>query len=221
MNLYTGCSSEFPCVIPFHAASFPSLAFYEIKSKPTPTSCCNWCTFYLVLLLAPHCSALSPEQCCRWDCSQFASTNKKSLLGCTVLGSSCEVWVRLVGAGALGRQVGFWGFEQPGPIGCLLITRIRQWWHKKGDLGFLSPRAMGNTPSVPEEAEDDNTCTVKSYQVSNPLPPPLAAASAICTPWCPQNSAFVIPASPWVCCQCSKWICGVCSEPSPGRGWCR
>lgn len=26
---------------------------------------------------------------------------------------------------------------------------------------------MGNTPSVPEEAEDDNTCTVKSYQ---PLP---------------------------------------------------
>ncbi|NXH49683.1 BCAS1 protein, partial [Dicaeum eximium] len=31
---------------------------------------------------------------------------------------------------------------------------------------------MGNTPSVPEEAEDDNTCTVKSYQ---PLPEPPAS----------------------------------------------
>ncbi|KAF4805598.1 hypothetical protein TURU_000429 [Turdus rufiventris] len=32
---------------------------------------------------------------------------------------------------------------------------------------------MGNTPSVPEEAEDDNTCTVKSYQ---PLPESPASA---------------------------------------------
>ncbi|NXQ47792.1 BCAS1 protein, partial [Catharus fuscescens] len=32
---------------------------------------------------------------------------------------------------------------------------------------------MGNTPSVPEEAEDDNTCTVKSYQ---PLPESAASA---------------------------------------------
>lgn len=41
------------------------------------------------------------------------------------------------------------------------------------------PAAMGNTPGVPEGAEDDNTCTVKSYQVSSPTP--LAAASAIPT----------------------------------------
>lgn len=29
---------------------------------------------------------------------------------------------------------------------------------------------MGNTMSVPEEAEEDNMCTVKSYQVSKNCP---------------------------------------------------
>ncbi|XP_062361065.1 breast carcinoma-amplified sequence 1 [Cinclus cinclus] len=69
---------------------------------------------------------------------------------------------------------------------------------------------MGNTPSVPEEAEDDNTCTVKSYQ---PLPgspdsvqngsvvfaqsPPLAVnGEADAQAPAAQDNAAVSPAEP-------------------------
>lgn len=157
----------------------------------------------------------------------------------------CHFWGAAVRFGSdwLG-QVGFWGFEQPGPIGCLLTTRIRQWIHindtKRVIWGFCVTELWG-TPRVCQRklrmttparwratrwAPTSPGCCQCHPDVLKTLlllfqPLPESSASAICTPPCPQNSALVISASPRVSCQCSKWICGVCSEPSPGRGWCR
>lgn len=64
----------------------------------------------------------------------------------------CHFWGAAVRFGSdwLG-QVGFWGFEQPGPIGCLLTTRIRQWIHindtKRVIWGFCVTELWG-TPRV-------------------------------------------------------------------------
>ncbi|KAL2297122.1 hypothetical protein Nmel_015180, partial [Mimus melanotis] len=52
---------------------------------------------------------------------------------------------------------------------------------------------MGNTPSVPEEAEDDNTCTVKSYQ---PLPESPVQNGAVVSAQSPALAGNVTPVPP-------------------------
>lgn len=121
---YRAQFSEFTCMTSLHAASFLSYCF-QMKTKQeykTPSSCCNlfiyFGLFHFILLLTPCYYLLSPNEWCRCDCIQFLSTNKKSLLVCTVFSEQLWapmhnwVWVRLVGADwwlgqvPLGKQVG-------------------------------------------------------------------------------------------------------------------
>lgn len=181
----------------------------------TPPHCSNLFIYFslphFILLLSPCYNLPSPNEWCRRDCFQFSATNKKSFLVCTTFSEQLRapahswVWVRLVGADCwvgqvpLGKQVGLIRnlniLLKPVTFGCLLIW-VRQEIHinekEKVVWGFFLHLAgtMGNTMSVPEEAEEDNTCTVKSYQVRKSCPLSYSLVTVYCNfqiPWCAQS----------------------------------
>lgn len=175
-------------------------AFYEIKPKQKHISCCNLCPdLSLVLLLTPHFHLLSPKESCRCDCSQFASTNRKSLLVCALFGEQ----LRALSTPGLGRtgwgrlrmgQVpweGRWGFRDfsslsPLPGSSLQLGSEFILMTQKALFGVFLSSTSQEWWAIPRVCQRKLRMTTPAQwrvtRWANPHSPPLAAASAIFTP---------------------------------------